>query len=220
MSGGAPLPAMKALRSVPLAALALGAFFWPVQAVEAEGGGDIVVEGRRDESVLDSGEWLVTVSRSYHSGESLDGRPFVPAIGKDRDWRFCIPETQVEALVTLLTGEGRSETAGTTHCPKLQVRVGEGRLRATQTCRGGSVSRPDTTTHIVSTYPTRVVLTVSGKYDARQFKLDFDDRREFASFPPPRNPEDRTPKPDMTRWSITGRHLGACPARSGKSDAP
>jgi hypothetical protein len=205
---------MTLFRSHALAVLALGAFLWPVQAVEAEGSDEIIVEGRREESVLESGEWLVTVSRSYHFGESLDGRTAVPAVGRDRDWRFCIPETQVEALVTLLTGEGRSETAGTTHCPKLQVRVGEGRLRATQTCLGGNVTTVDRDTDLATTQRTKLILTVSGKYDTRQFRLDFDDRREFAL---PSRPQR---KPDLTRWSVTGRHLGACPSRSGASDAP
>jgi hypothetical protein len=206
---------MKAFRSCSFAALALGTIFWPVQAVDAEGGGDIVVEGRRDERVLDGGEWLVSISRSYHFGKSLDGREFVPAAGKERDWRFCIPATQVEALVTLLTGEGHSESAGTTHCPKLKVRLGDGRLRATQTCQGGNVSRFDETRKRVITDRTRVILTVTGTYDAGQFRLDFDDRREFDEFDPT-----QVHKPDMTRWSITGRHLGACVPQSEKPDAP
>lgn len=206
---------MKAFRSHALASLAFCACLWPVQAVEAEGSDEIVVEGRREESVLESGEWLVTVSRSYHFGESLDGRKVVPAIGRGRDWRFCLPDTQVEALVTLLTGEGRAKTAGTTHCPKLRVRVGEGHLRATQTCLGGNVTTVDRNTDLATTGRTKLILTVSGKYDPRQFRLDFYDRREFAF--PPDKPQH---KPDLTRWSVTGRHLGACPSHSDKSDAP
>lgn len=205
-------------RHYPVLALVLAAVLWSPSsggsAREAAPGGDIVVEGTRNQSVLQAGEWQVRVSRSYQSGKSLDGRELVPPTGQDRAWRFCLPATQVEALTALLAGQGLSQSSITTDCLKLAMQLGDGRLRATQTCMGGNVTGPDRSGQI-HTRRTRLILTVTGTYDAERFRLDFNDRREML-MPDPSAAQ----KPDLTRWSITGRHVDACPSPERQPDLP
>lgn len=209
---------MENQRHYPVLALALAAILWSPSsggsAKEAGTEGDIVVEGTRNRGVFAAGEWLVRVSRSYHFGKSLDGREIVPAAGQDREWRFCLPATQVEALVALLAGQGRAQSSITTDCRKLALQLGDGRLRATQTCMGGNVTGPDPS-GLIHTQRTRLILTVTGTYDAERFRLDFNDRREML-VPDPSAAQ----KSDLTRWSITGRQVGACPSPKEKSDLP
>ncbi|KMS55510.1 hypothetical protein V474_20755 [Novosphingobium barchaimii LL02] len=196
-------------RHYAVTALALAAFVCPLHA-EEEGHGDIVVESARDPQSFDSGEWLITVSRSYRFGKSLDGDDSLRATGSDRDWRFCLPDVRVEAFVRLLVGEGRSQAAGTTVCRPLQVSLRDGRVRAGQTCAGGSVTSMDEVTHLTTTHSTRLLVAVTGRYAPAELKLDFENQRELLIADPT-----QAVRPDIMRWSVSGRRVGDCGPAGG-----
>ncbi|PZQ55551.1 MAG: hypothetical protein DI555_09615 [Novosphingobium pentaromativorans] len=199
---------MQWYRAVPVFLMA--ASVWSAQEVgaETEDGGapkDIVVEGLRAQRTMQGGDWLVTISRSYRAGKSIDLGDTAVALGKDRAWHFCLADTQVEDFVRLLVGDGRSQAAGTTLCRPLKIRLGDGQLRATQTCQGGNANSRDKATGRVSTFQTRLEMQVTGSYGASALKLDFENRRE----PLVRMPVASVP-PDIMRWSVKGERTGAC----------
>lgn len=181
------------------------------QAHGEAGPQDIIVEGTREQGTMQGGDWLVTISRSYRIGKSLDEGDEAMAVGKDREWHFCLADTQVEDFVRLLVGEGRSEAAGTTQCRPLQMRLGEGRLRATQTCQGGYASSKDESTGKVTRFQTRLLMYVSGNYGGSGLKLDFENRREpLMNLPAAPGIGQRMVPPDIMRWSVKGERTGAC----------
>ncbi len=192
-----------------IATIILGASLGPTYARSAADPQDIVVEGTREQRVLQGGEWIVSVSRSYRIGKSLDGETSV-AVGKDREWHFCLADTEVEDFARLLVGEGRSQAAGTTECRPLKMRLGEGRLSATQTCQGGYASSKDESTGRVTSFQTRLMMYVSGRYGGSSLKLDFENRREpLVNFPAVSEIGAKTP-PDIMRWSVNGERKGDC----------
>ena len=191
------------LRAVPVFLMATSV--WSTQAQGGADPQDIIVEGTREQRTMQGGDWLVTISRSYRIGKSLDGGDTAMAVGKDREWHFCLADTQVEDFVRLLVGDGRSQAAGTTLCRPLKIRLGDGQLRATQTCQGGNANSRDKATGRVSTFQTRLEMQVTGSYGASALKLDFENRRE----PLVRMPVASVP-PDIMRWSVKGERTGAC----------
>ncbi|MFK4874066.1 hypothetical protein [Novosphingobium sp. ZW T3_23] len=204
---------MQWYRAVPVFLLA--ASVWSTQAwstQEVDGSPkDIVVEGLREQRTMQGGDWLVTISRSYRTGKSIDLGDTAVALGKDRTWHFCLADTQVEDFVRLLVGEGRSQAAGTTLCRPLKIRFGDGQLRATQTCQGGYANSRDEATGRVGTFPTQLRMQVTGSYGGSALKLDFQNHREPLGYMPvpPANGQPRTP-PDIMRWSVKGERMGAC----------
>ncbi len=205
---------MQWYRAVPVFLMA--ASVWSTQEVGAEtkdGGAptDIVVEGLRAQRTMQGGDWLVTISRSYRAGKSIDLGDTAVALGKDRAWHFCLADTQVEDFVRLLVGDGRSQVAGTTLCRPLKIRFGDGQLRATQTCQGGYANSRDEATGKVSSFQTRLEMQVTGSYGASALKLDFENRREpLVSMPVPTSNGRATAAPDIMRWSVKGERTGAC----------
>lgn len=200
-----------------VATFILGTSLGPTYARSAADPQDIVVEGTREQRVLQGGEWVVSVSRSYRFGKSLDVNDRGVGVGKDREWRLCLSDTQVEDFVRLQVGQGRSQAAGTTVCRPLQMRIGDGQLRATQTCQGGSVPMKDEQTGFISSLPTRLVMYVSGHYGASELKLDFENRRELLITPPPEMMSGARPAPqDMMRWSVVGQRKGDCAVETGR----
>lgn len=197
---------------------ALGALISPTNAGADDEKHDIIVEGAREQTTLTGGEWAVSVTRSYRFGQSLDGNNSSVAIGKDRAWRFCLADTQVEDFVRLLVGQGRSQTAGTTLCRPLQVKMGEGKLRATQTCQGGSVTKSDEKSGQVTSKPTRLVMYVTGNYSGSELKLDFENRRELLVSEAPVSVLQRVrmDPPDIMRWSVSGQRVGPCAPGKGR----
>jgi len=198
---------MQWYRAVPVFLLAASVWStqaWSTQEVDASPK-DIVVEGLREQRTMQGGDWLVTISRSYRAGKSIDLGDTAVALGEDRTWHFCLADTQVEDFVRLLVGEGRSQAAGTTLCRPLKIRLGDGQLRATQTCQGGYANSRDEATGRVGTFPTRLEMQVTGSYGASALKLDFENRRE----PLVRMPVASVPA-DIMRWSVKGKRMGAC----------
>lgn len=197
------------LRAVPVFLMATSV--WSTQAQGGADPQDIIVEGTREQRTMQGGDWLVTISRSYRIGKSLDGGDTAMAVGKDREWHFCLADTQVEDFVRLLVGEGRSQAAGTTQCRPLKMRLGQGQLQATQTCQGGYASSKDANTGRVTRFQTRLMMYVSGNYGGSALKLDFENRREpLMNLPDaPGIGQQRTP-PDIMRWSVKGERAGAC----------
>lgn len=204
-------------------------------AIPAHAQDGITVQGQRDQRKLQQGQWEVSVTPAYHYGSNLDNTGNMRAMGKARDWRFCLPDTQVEAMVRLLVGEGHTAVAGTTDCQKLQMTMGKGRLRAIQHCVGGNVTQVADNPAETKTVPTRVDLTVVGHYEATSLKLEFQDLRAllYADPTPPAgkpapgfSPDFRREnlseaydgqigRPDVTQWTIQGKRLGACPTTQG-----
>nr|WP_314463449.1 hypothetical protein [uncultured Novosphingobium sp.] len=184
-------------------AFALSVVSWADLARGGDDPGDIVVEGAREKTVLAGGEWAVSLTRTYRFGKSLDKDTSFGA-GKDREWHFCLADTQVESFVRLLVGQGRSQAAGTTICRPLQMRLGGGRLRARQTCQGGSVPIKDAVTGRVSTQQTRLTMYVTGEYGASELTLDFENQRELLAGP------SLGAAPDLMRWSVRGARTGDC----------
>ena len=200
------------------AAIALNVIAFPAHAEDEQEKIDIVVEKKRDVKVLKKGKWLVKLSRAYHFGDSLDGTNVPISTGSDKHWRFCLPDVSVESFIRLLVGDGLTKTAGTTHRRRLQVKLGEGTLRATQACSGGSVTSPSTVGGAARTDATRVALTVTGHYDATAVKLEFESRRERLTPPLEIGTTVGKPidKPDILRWKISGERKSDC----APSDSP
>jgi hypothetical protein len=192
-------------------ALVLLAFLAIPAHAEQDG---ITVQGQRDQRKLRQGQWEVSVTPAYHYGSNLDKTGNMRAMGKARSWRFCLPETQVEAMVRLLVGEGHTAVAGTTDCQKLQVTMGKGRLRAIQHCVGGNVTQVDENPMKTKTVPTRLDLTVVGRYEASSLKLEFQDLRDLLYRDPgapgaSRSSSSRRISPGTTcRKPMTGRSTG------------
>lgn len=204
-------------RAVPVCLIAASIWSAPVQ-----GGADpkdIIVEGAREQRTMQGGEWLISMSRSYRFGKSIELGETMTSIGKDREWRFCLADTQVEDFVRLLVGQGRSQVAGTTLCRPVQMRLGKGRLRATQTCQGGYVTQVDARTRGLTSAQTRLVTYVTGDYGATALKLDFENRRELFAPVPNIMPSDGptatgsgapSSVPDIMHWSVSGKRTGDC----------
>lgn len=177
----------------------------PAMAQQGEAGDDIVVEGRRDAHRLRAGLWKVDLSRAYHFGRDMGDWNSMRPSGTDRIWTFCLPDSEVVSLTRLLVGAGRSDAAGSTSCAPLHVRIGDGRLRATQTCNGGSMVIRRKGSDGGRSVPAKHALVVTGAYDPSSLKLDFEDRQEPVEFSP-----DYTVRPDMRRWTISGVRVGDC----------
>lgn len=187
--------------------LAIPAIVMAAVFVSAASGEDpIVVEGSREASVVSAGEWEVQISRSYRFGKSLDGKNDVRALGKERTFNFCLRDTQIELFVRQLVGEGPSDVASSTSCRPMHMKIENGHVHASQVCNGGSVSVvADEETKRTSTQPTKLSLNVDGSFDAASLKIDFESRRELLT----RDGLDAL-RPDLMRWSIVGRKMGAC----------
>jgi hypothetical protein len=177
----------------------------PAMAQETDGGNDIVVEGRRDTQRLSAGLWQVDVSKAYHFGRNPDDWDSRRPAGSDRRWTFCLPDSEVVSLTRLLVGEGRSDAAGSTSCRPLHVRIGDGRLRATQACNGGSMVIKSRDGGGGKNVPAKHALVVTGVYDPSSLRLEFEDRQEPVEFSP-----DYAVRPDMRRWTVKGERVGAC----------
>jgi hypothetical protein len=184
---------------------ALGALLSAPALSIAHGDDEIIVNKHRDKKSLEGGEWLITVSRSYRFGKSLDGDGTTRAAGRDLSYRFCLSDTEIEIFVRKLVGEGQSEVAGTTVCRPLQMRSENGKVRASQTCEGGNVTIPGENQSLSRTYPTRLILTVTGKYSSTDLTLDFENRRELIVLDAA-----QLNRPDFMRWSIKGNRVGQC----------
>ncbi|WP_298396496.1 hypothetical protein [Sphingobium sp.] len=185
-------------------AMLAGAASIPAMAQERAEDAPIIVEGRRDTPLLARGQWRVAISRSYHFGRPLDWDEMRPQ-GTEKEWRFCLPDSDVAAFARLLVGEGQSEAAGGTRCGPLTISMGDGRLRATQSCTGGHMvtGKPKTSK------PARQSVTVTGDYGADRILLHFEGRQE-PMIPDP----GYQVQPDMRRWTILGERMGECPVGS------
>ncbi len=191
-------------------------------------GNDIVVEGKR--AVLKGGDWTLTLSRSYTYGTAFNPEDLRPT-GSDKTWHMCLAATDVEPLMRILVGEGQTPSA-TAHCSRLQVRLGSGKLSATQSCFGTTMMAPSTDTgriaveqdandhglgpprssdrnasQIPPEAPTRAQnrLTVTGNYSNTRLRLDFVDVQEPEG-PRPGGPPVRNER----HWSIKGQRQGDC----------
>lgn len=182
--------------------------------------GALVVTGKRDERRLQGGEWNISLSRAYRSGHLGDTSP----VGRDRAWKFCLGDADVEPLMRILVGEGRTASSATTTCSPLVLQLGDGRLRGSQSCRGGSMQPVEVETHqgvgslasrsgggggggspSSATVPAKSSLTVTGRYGRDKLVIDFHDVQE------PVSPEmSYLTRPDVLRWSIKGERVGDC----------
>lgn len=177
----------------------------PAIAQEGRGEDDIVVEGRRDTQRLHAGLWKVDLSKAYHFGRNKGDWNSMRPSGSDRTWTFCLPDSEVVSLTRLLVGEGRSDAAGSTSCGPLHVRIGDGRLRATQACNGGSMIIKGRDSEGGRSVPAKHALVVTGVYDPSSLRLEFEDRQEPVVFD-----RDYAVHPDMRRWTVRGVRVGDC----------
>lgn len=185
---------------------------------------DIVVEGARDQRVLKGGEWSINVSRAYHFGTAADPNDARPR-GKDKSWRFCIKDTDVEPMIRMLVGEGRTESSATTSCTKLIAHLKDGKLDAQQLCKGGNMVMPGHSAPGTEPFPgnpandlvtvqSKNTLNVTGHYSEAALRIDFDDRQE------PMSPEPLYQmQPDVLRWSIKGQRVGDCHPEAAEQKA-
>ena len=185
----------------------------PTRAEDSENNA-IVVKKQRISNKLSGGKWVITVSRYYRFGDSLDGRDRAIAHGRDTKYQFCLMETDVDDFVRTVVGEGPAKTSDTTLCRPLTIKMANGKVRARQICNGGNVTMDSGNGKVPKTYRTRTVLNISGSYSIDAIKLKFDQARELAA--PPEEPatlaEAVKRKPDLTSWNVTGAKTGACEA--------
>ncbi len=168
---------------------------------------DIIVEGSRDPLRVQGGLWQLDLSRSYYYGRANPDFSKTRPAGSDRTWRFCLPDAGVESLIRLLVGQGRTESSGTMNCRPLTIRLGDGRLKADQTCFGSTITGSSSPSGQVSATSARDALTVTGRYSTTALTMDFDSRREPVT--PDASYSSRGP--DGRHWSIRGNRVGDCP---------
>jgi hypothetical protein len=188
-------------------ALVLLAFLAIPAHAEQDG---ITVQGQRDQRKLRQGQWEVSVTPAYHYGSNLDKTGNMRAMGKARSWRFCLPETQVEAMVRLRAHRG----GGHHRLPEVAGDHGQGPPARHPALRGGNVTQVDENPMKTKTVPTRLDLTVVGRYEASSLKLEFQDLRDLLYRDPgapgaSRSSSSRRISPGTTcRKPMTGRSTG------------
>lgn len=165
---------------------------------------EIIVEAPKDVRRMQGGEWQLDLSRSYYFGAIDTNLDKMQATGSNRTWRFCLPDTDVEPLLRLLIGQGRMESSGTMNCRPLTIRLGNAKLKADQTCTGGTMTASQPSGFPTVT-PARDILKVTGRYGATLLKMDFTSRREPIT-PDPAS----SGRPEGRRWSIKGNRIGNC----------
>ncbi|KQR83984.1 hypothetical protein [Sphingomonas sp. Leaf343] len=179
-----------------------------VAGQQAEQSGDIIVEGPNAVRRMQGGEWQLDLSRSYYFGAIDTNLDRMRPTGSSRTWRFCLPDTDIEPLLRSLVGEGRTESSGAMNCRPLKIRLGNGRLKADQTCTGSTMTSATSPSGFPTVTPARDVLTVTGRYAATLLTMDFSSRREPA-VPDPAS----SGRPEGRRWSIKGSRIGDCQQR-------
>lgn len=211
-------PMLGALACLASGTVALAAYAQQ-QEKPQDSDGALVVTGKRDARRLQGGEWTISLSRAYRSGHLGDTSP----VGRDRTWKFCLGDADVEPLMRILVGEGRTASSATTTCSRLTVQLGDGRLRGSQSCRGGSMVPVHVESHsgigslamrsgtsaseltVSSSVPAKSSLTITGRYGRDKLQIDFHDVQE------PVFPEmSYLTRPDVMRWSIKGQRVGDC----------
>ncbi|WP_404333685.1 hypothetical protein AB2M62_10960 [Sphingomonas sp. MMS12-HWE2-04] len=203
----------------PLACLACGTIAMGAYAQQEGSQDEVVVTGQRDARRVQGGEWNVTLSRAYRSGHLDAERP----MGKERSWKFCRGDADVEPLMRILVGEGRTASSSTTKCSRLVVQLGDGKLRGSQSCQGGSMELIPVEAHRGvgslaqrsgtgaaapsggNMVPVKNTLSVTGRYGRQALAIDFQTVQE------PVVPDiSYLARPDVVRWSIKGKRIGDC----------
>lgn len=187
---------------------------------------EVTVVGTAD-GKLKAGLWEVRLSRSYLFGRVRRAQDIL-ATGRDRVFRFCLPDTKIADVTRSLAGEGAIMGSGSLTCSKLIVQMSNGSLTGRQYCNGATLAArepadpqftPESTTSAAmmarpegSPIPAREEMTIKGNYSADQVFLEFID--EIKPIEPTQicRPGGLcTEDSSGRRWTIKGARVSDCP---------
>lgn len=177
---------------------------------------EIVVTGRRTGPLLSGGEWVfehspIAVRNIVPSGQGMVGADTRTAFAQSptvvasaNRWRFCLPDSSVEDLVTLLLSRG-ANNSDMGNCSRTRVEVTKDKVQSLRSC-------------FVTYYPPAAADTwppprpipanrqfrTTGRYDAEKLWLRFESEVRLTG--------EGSPVQSM-RSTMTARRTGSCPAK-------